>query len=443
VYDGFHSSADTLGEPAKKERAVEGKITLTEKQTFVIHAHQGMYFLVVEEEHPNYQKTTSAYAMRGQLKKETEEGGVTTPPEDTYVEVFNEAIREVSIENTTPNEGIGTAPDLTNAGGKVIVETTPGCVPDDGEWTDVPEVPNAMAVLWEPDRDRFWLFGESFTISWVDFGPDDTMKTVTISDYLNPDGTPKPLNQATFSDPGLRTEMLDAGAQLTTRRTEGGFAIRLVLSSDPRYMPRTLLVQVKFEPTIAVRNVTDGYIGGTVVVNGGGTASNRADGVPDYGGRPYRNSSVYGKPDPGYVVDWDYILIRNLNDLDGEMGEPVLVEPDENGRFKTRIRTEIADGVYYVEKEGWVKEGSIVVGIDSLPVSLQIDLRFIPEGTGGGGPGGSGSGVLSERTGGLPRTGVESVIVMLIIGLVTSLLAGTAVVLVIRYQNAKERRFSK
>jgi len=65
-------------------------------------------------------------------------------------------------------------------------------------------------------------------------------------------------------------------------------------------------------------------------------------------------------------------------------------------------------------------------------------LRFVPEGTGGrpGGP-------VSNNTGGLPRTGVESIISTLILGLVTSMAACLVVVLVIRHMNAKERRYSK
>jgi len=122
------------------------------------------------------------------------------------------------------------------------------------------------------------------------------------------------------------------------------------------------------------------------------------------------------------------------------MGEPVMVVPDENGYFKTRIFTEIADGKYYVEKSGRVYEGSIVVEIDELPVSLQIDLRFIPDGTGTG----SGTNTDTNRQtqgGGLPRTGVESVISTLLIGLVTSLVTGAVVSLVIWRINSKEKKY--
>jgi len=246
---------------------------------------------------------------------------------------------------------------------------------------------------------------------------------------------------------------VDAGAYMEL--SDG--AIRLVLSTSPVNMPREVWIIVEFLPTLAVNNVTEGNVGGTVMVNGVGTASNNADGVPAIeDGIPYvMATSVYGKPDSGYRVDWDYIVIRNLNDLNGQIGEPVMVKPDANGYFKTRLQTTIAGETQIVEKTGRVTEGSIIVELDGLPVPLQIDLRFIParggsgttqgdgdedadgdsDGSGGAGTGAGGSG----GAGGLPRTGVESVIVLLILGLATSLIAGVAVAIVIRRMGIKER----
>jgi len=396
-----------------------------------------MYFFIDEMEHDNYEIRESCFALM-QGKRLGRWESPSEPPEPTYVRIINDAIRDVSIVNTTPNEGIG-APLPFNAGGKVTVELSPtsGCTPEeDGEWDSDVEVRNALAVLWEPDRDLFWVYGNFFTVTWMEFGETEE-KSITFWDYMQPDGkTPKPLAQIRNSDPGLLSEMLEAGASLTTR----GDAILFILSTDLEKMPRSIVIEVKFAPTIAVRNVTDGYVGGTVMVNDVGTASNRADGVPAYGGRPYANSSVYGKPDPGYRVDWSYILIRNLNDLDDELGEPVMVVPDADGKFTTMIKTEIAGKPYFVEKSGRVYEGSIVVEIYDLPVSLQIDLRFIPEGTGGR-PGDTEGNSRWTQGDGLPRTGVESVISTLVIGLIVSITAGAAVMLVIWRINAKEKKY--
>jgi len=111
-----------------------------------------------------------------------------------------------------------------------------------------------------------------------------------------------------------------------------------------------------------------------------------------------------------------------------------------------------------------VKEGSILVTITNdtdndllLPVPLQIDLRFIPEGSGGwGGPGwwdGWFGDWLSDNFGAfsddaddsgykgafMPKTGIASILEMLLFGLLASLAATAAVVIIIRRQNAKEK----
>jgi len=258
--------------------------------------------------------------------------------------------------------------------------------------------------------------------------------------------------------------MLAANARLY-RRADG--VVRLVLAGedDEEQMPRRVLVIVQFLPTIAVRNVTldeeeeKGGIGGKVRVvceETGGNYSEYADGVPgvnvgDNVTTPYKKATaVYGTPDEGYIVDWEFLEIRNLNDLDGVISQFVRYEEyidEKNFTAIYTLATSIGPDNEVVEKSVKVWEGSIYVEIEGgeLPVPLQIDLRFIPAGTGGGGggsggPGGEGSGGNRWTQGdGLPRTGVESVIVLLIIGLLTSVAAAVAVIIVIRIQNKREK----
>jgi LPXTG-motif cell wall-anchored protein len=82
---------------------------------------------------------------------------------------------------------------------------------------------------------------------------------------------------------------------------------------------------------------------------------------------------------------------------------------------------------------------------------MQVDLRFITDdgrsdggngddGNGGGGNGGSGNNDGRSNHGGLPRTGVNSIIVMLLVGLITSLAATSAVIITIRLQSAKDKK---
>ena len=403
----------------------DGNIKISAGQGFVLkNVPQGINYNVVELEHENYITAESSYSlMRGK-----------TSMSPTQFFVDNDLLGEVSIVNITPNEGVNTPSDLTNAGGLVRVQrrgssnTIPNFRDDDEE------IPGALAVMWQPEG--FWTFGEYFTVTFIDW--DDLGKEIsfTIRDYMSDDRTTvKPLTEVETDNKEALQRFIDVNASIRLV----GNTVLLVLSDDVTDMPFSVTIEVKFVPTLAVNNVTENNAGGTVVVNGGGTANNNADGVPALGtGMPYIATSVYGKPDPGYRVDWDYVVIRNLNDLTGELGEPVFAIPDVNGYFTTELDTWIAGRQERVVKTGRITEGSIIVELDGLPVPLQIDLRFIPDtGTGGGG----GSGIISDKdnNGGLPRTGVESVLVLLVLGLATSLVAGVAVAIVIRRINAKER----
>jgi len=413
---------------------VPGVIEIEHGQSFVLmNLPQGWHYRVDEIDHNDYdideQKSTGMVGRLNMLPENPPSGHVVA---SSVAAVYNEAIREVSIVNTTPNEGVAhQGANLQNAGGQVTVERVEGsCMPDD--WSDDMEVPNALAVLWEPNFPRFWAFGNEFLITFQEFNS-DVEHRVRVWDYMNPDGTLKPLAQCRNDNQTAIQRFIRAGASLSFR----GDAVILVLSNDVEDMPRSVTVWVEFVPTLAVNNVTEGNAGGTVVVNcvnGTGTPSNNADGVPALGaGMPYIATSVYGVPSEGYEVDWEYIVIRNLNDIEGKEGF-VHVYPDENGYFETELTTHIAGDPETVVKTGIVKEGSIIVELDNLPVPLQIDLRFIPEGSRS-----DQGGNQNYRGAFMPKTGLESIIVVLLFGLLTSLVATAAIVIVIRRQNAKDK----
>jgi len=392
--------------------------------------------------------------MHGRLNRSTVPLTDVAP---TVIAVQNLALREVTITNITENESItnnGVPASNIPAGGRVTVEIGRNISMNrDSDNTGdgvLREAEDALAVRWEPERERFWEFGTFFTVTFTEFGETEP-KSFTVRDYINDDGTPKSLTElrSTTDNPQYLQRFIDDGARLELR--DG--AVRLILSRDPEKMPRIVSIEVEFLPTIGVRNITEDYVGGKVQVINGGELTNVADGVPrSYGGTPYTQNSVYGIADPGYKVDKSRMLVRNLYDLDAYYGY-VLIEPNDDGTFEAVLRTNVA-GVYpaYVEITGTVIDGSIEIVLDSLPVPLQIDLHFIPEsvGDGGSGDGDSSKGdsgddsdtvVLSTRNqGGLPRTGVESILWLLILGLLTSLAATCSIIFVIRYQNTKEKR---
>jgi LPXTG-motif cell wall-anchored protein len=174
-----------------------------------------------------------------------------------------------------------------------------------------------------------------------------------------------------------------------------------------------------------------------VIGRGGFDESNLkicSDGVPALGGTPYVSQSVYGIPAEGFTTDWSHIAVRNLNELDCVY---VLLEPCEDGYFTAQLSTTIAGVDEIVEKTGRITRGSVLIEFDGLPVPLQVDLRFIPlsadDSTVGDDPN------VQGGNGGLPQTGVISMLWVLVLGLVTSLVATAAVLIVIRRQNSRDK----
>jgi len=426
-YEALPDKTGALSAPV--EITDNGEITLYHGQSFVLeNIPRGVYFNIVEVEHPNFTiSEASLILMRGRL--------IPSSVDPTSVSMRNYATREISIINETPNEGQNNKDQgLTNAGGWVTVETPSSQNPEDGDERESDEeVENALAVLWKPEVERYWVYGNEISIKWQDFETPDKVDEVTIRNYLDPDGNLKSIAECEIDNPDFRTRF--PNAKLGMRNG----AVRLELCVDVGNMPQKVEVYVVFLPTIAVRNVTDGYVGGKVRVEcaqSGGNLNNQADGVPSYNdGKPYVGTTkVYGVPDPGYKVDWDHIVLRNLNDLDGPYE---LAKLDKDGYFTIHLSTWIAGVEDVVEKNGRATEGSIIVEIlHHLPVPLQIDLRFIPDiiNNTPDNPDSAGN------PGGLPNTGVESIISTLVLGLITSLVACMAVAVVIRRQIKKERK---
>ncbi|MCL2662536.1 MAG: Cna B-type domain-containing protein [Oscillospiraceae bacterium] len=443
VIVGKYAGDESVLTPLNIEQITsDGKIEIAAGESFVIRdLPQGMYFYIVEDEHHEFGLKEGS-VMNGRLGRASSIDPLADLP-PTLLDVENVAIRVVSIVNTTPNEGISQnggsqAPSRrTNAGGTVTVEENGGQMYTGAD--GVEGIPDALAVRWEPEG--FWTVGGHFTIRYIDFGETEE-QSITVTDYLNPDGTPKTLEELLSSadnPEGLR-RFISAGARLHI--TPNG-AVRLVLSHLAEGMPRSVTVEVRFVPTLAVNNVTvdesGSKIGGNVMVIGRdgfdeGNLKICSDGVPALGGKPYVSQSVYGIPIEGFTTDWSHIAVRNLNELDCVY---VLLEPCEDGYFTAQLSTTIAGVEEIVEKTGRITRGSVLIEFDGLPVPLQVDLRFIPinfaddsntsEGTGTG-------------TGGLPQTGVVSMLWILVLGLMTSIVATAAVLIVIRRQSVKDKR---
>jgi hypothetical protein len=479
--------------------AFPGAIAIHNQQSFMIdNVPIDFYFKVVEEAHRDYMLS---FVYSDELIDKV--GNRRDDP--TVVDVVNLAIREVTIQNITPNEGTLPTTARINAGGRVIVEDTDEYIHYDDEfWARDGAKPlrNALAVRWEPEG--HWALGNTFTITWSEFGC-DIVHEIIVEDYRNEDGSLKALEDCRSSNPDGLNWFIAAGASIEQR----GNVVRLVLSDDPQIMPRMVTVVVDFLPTLAVNNVTvdeDGdKIGGSVMVVAGdidyGNLNNCSDGVPDLDGTPYVASKVYGIAEEGFTTDMSYIAVRNLNDLNGVY---VLLEPCEDGHFTATLPTVIAGEPDIVVKTGRITKGSIWIDFERLPVPLQVDLRFIPldaddppdsdppdndppdndppdndppdndppesdppdndppesdppdndppdndppdndptdndppdnannDSSDTGGPG--------TGTGGLPRTGVESIIWDLALGLLTSIVIAVAVLIVIRRQSVKDKR---
>jgi len=439
VFDGGkYEDYENLPDP--KDDALSGTITVDAQsdneelryirikagQSFVLDLPRSLYFKVVELDHTDYViDPAKSSAMSGQL-------GDTIEP--VTVEVYNELLREITIINTTPNEGIDT-PERNNAGGSVTVEMYDGQMPSHFERDEIRR--DKLAVSWKPDL--YWGFTNKITVHYKEFGPENGWKKLSISNFINPDGTLKALGDCDTDDRAGLERFLDDGAYLEFNNG----ALRLVLSTDLNKMPRSVLVEVGFTPTIAVSNVTENNAGGQVKVNCsivGGSLSNVADGVPAFGGIPYPACEVYGVADEGYRIDMDYIVVRNMNDLDGEFVH-INLHPD--GTFTTDpLDTEIAGEDDRVVKSGTYEIASLRITFNSLPVPLQVDMRFIPieqEDTPVT-PDDTDDSSDTSKTAQMPKTGIQSILEILIFGLITSIAATAAVVIVIRRQSAKERK---
>ncbi|MDL2301178.1 Cna B-type domain-containing protein [Lachnospiraceae bacterium OttesenSCG-928-D06] len=296
------------------------------------------YYYVEEAEHRDYEMNSE--------KSENLSGSLLSAEIDVLVYNSIKAA-ELAIENQTVNPDIhnddGT---LKDAGGKVQVVTGGEEAPEISDWDDYKE--GQVSVIWMPDT--YWLCGDSFTITYLEFGA-DTEKELTILNYMNEDGSLKDLKDCDYIEPtgseGGFDYFISIGAVLEFT-TEG--AVKLILAEDADEMPRQVKISVEFYPTLAVDNVTEKDEGGIVKVEKGAFDEN-ADGVPAYGGSPYRATTVFGQAKEGYRVDLNNIYVRNLNDLDGEA---VRLEIREDNTFDTTLNTTINGKDAEVEISGYV-----------------------------------------------------------------------------------------
>jgi len=141
----------------------DGIIMLHKNQSFILDPiPQGIFFNVVELEHDDYILNPRRGTAMSDITKIGSADEDVPPPEQSFVSVFNELLRDVRIENDTQNQGVrhgGDGSKLMNAGGQVVVQFNPG--DDPVFWDENPEWErDALAVLWEPDSERHWVLGD-------------------------------------------------------------------------------------------------------------------------------------------------------------------------------------------------------------------------------------------------------------------------------------------
>ncbi|MDL2232946.1 Cna B-type domain-containing protein, partial [Ruminococcaceae bacterium OttesenSCG-928-L11] len=365
AYDVYDGDADLSTATPISANTADGVITIRADQKFVLtDLPYSFYYQVEELEHADY-------LLQADLSSQLT-GRLGLVPTETLA--VNHAKTELAIDNNTVNPGVENDGSLTDAGGKVVVVVNDKDTPDQGSNDDYKL--DQLAVAWQPDT--YWLYGDSFTIYFTEFGSTDE-QVLVISNYLNLDGTLKRFANCKYSNAALFRRFVDSGAYFEW--TESG-AIKLVLAEDVDDMPRQTRIEVEFLPTLAVDNVTADNAGGTVMVEGG-TPHTDADGVPEYAGTPYRALSVTGTAMNGYFVSTKRMAVRNLNDL---KGQSVLLDIGEDGTFSTLLPTVINGNPVTVAVTGRASYGKdangnvteVVILLDQLPVPLQIDLAFEP-----------------------------------------------------------------
>jgi LPXTG-motif cell wall-anchored protein len=359
---------NNTGTSIRSGTTLNGEITIQADQYFVLEElPNGFYYKIVELPHTDYVlNTDDSKNLEGRLNN----SGIRN--EATAV---NDALKELAIANTTPNKCVANT-GQTNAGGRVVVRQG-NEMPLAYDLDDYKK--NMLAVAWEPEE--FWHFGNSLSIFFTNFGETDE-NVFTIDNFIDMDDNLLPREDWIISD-----ETLFASRFPDAYIVYDDNALVLNLCDDLEKMPRKTRVLIDFEPTLAVKNKTPEFRGGEVMVYGG-VPDPQTDGVPTYpfNGTPYRAAlSVFGIPNEGFQTDTANIIVRNMDDLDGDH----VVLTFNPGTFNNTLDTVIAGQPALVPIQGVVffDDNDITIEFNSLPIPLQVDLLFIPISADGGSPG--------------------------------------------------------
>lgn len=386
-YKVFDKDADITGAAGEGKNTINGQITIKAGQKFVLeNLPLGFYYEVEEDFHEDYLlKASASSGLEGRL-----------PADDTTVAealVMNHAKSELAIENTTVNPDINTGGTRTDIGGKVVVMEHDYDVPNQNNMDDFKL--DCVAVAWMPDE--HWVLGDSFTVYYTEFGSTQE-HCLVVSQYVNKDGSLKLFADCEGSSEACMQRFIASGASLCW--SDCG-AVKLLLANNADDMPRVTRVAVEFLPTLGANNATPENAGGVVSVEGG-QENPCADGVPAFGGKPYRAQAVYGRAADEHCVDVEQIVVRNLNDLEGPS---VALEVADDGSFQAVLpmrtaaeaaptpraarmarsapeQAKISGKIEAVlHEEGHIAE--VRVAFDTLPVPLQVDVVFAPASAGG------------------------------------------------------------
>lgn len=137
----------------------------------------------------------------------------------------------LTIDNTTKNPATG----ATDAGGTVGI-WQPGS-PDANKDSDgIVNQEEALKVTWSVADN--WYYGKELTVKYQEYG-DNTVHTIKVTDFLNADGTVKPMSDSAYGALKIRfpNALLEADADKNPV---------LTLAADKADMPCLVVVEVFF-----------------------------------------------------------------------------------------------------------------------------------------------------------------------------------------------------
>lgn len=242
----------------------------------------------------------------------------------------NTVIRTKIENETTANSSDNKTVSL---GGKVSI-VTPAQLEESGI-SNVDFEENSLIVIWKPDEN--WVYGNDFSIEYSDYpgGDDSNKRVIRVENYIDKNG-----NLITDSDNKCYASLKERYSKFSIRMQDDRIYLELNNDNSIAGMPYENVVKVRFIPTIAVENTTEGDTSGKVKVEGG-TYNAKSDGVkPQDGNDRYAHYIVYGNADNGYIVDLDNLTIGNVGTLHDSVSknlDAIKLKLDGNLRFKETI----------------------------------------------------------------------------------------------------------